>query len=63
MVVRALVDFHDNLRDIDRKAGETFIVSKERFAEINAVGMEKINHPIVEEVEQPKAVKGRRRKR
>ena len=62
MVVKALIDFHDNLRDIDRKAGETFIVSKERFEEINAVGMEKVNHPIVEEVEQPKA-KGRRRKR
>lgn len=60
MVVKALVDFHDNLRDIDRKAGETFIVSKQRFAEINAVGMEKISSPIVEEVEQPT---GRRRKR
>ena len=62
MVVKALVDFHDNLKGVDRLKGETFIVSKERYAEINAVGMEKIQAPIVEEVEQPKAT-GRRRKR
>lgn len=60
MVVRALVNFTDNLKGVERLAGETFIVSKQRFAEINAVGMEKINSPIVEEVEQPT---GRRRKR
>lgn len=60
MNVKALVDFHDNLKDVNRKAGEVFIVSKERCEEINAVGMEKTGAPIVEEVEQPT---GRRRKR
>lgn len=50
MNVRALVDFHDNQRGVERKAGEEFVVSAERFEEINAVGMEKISAPIVEEV-------------
>jgi len=36
MYAVALVDFHDNAKDVDRKAGEEFIVSKERFDEINA---------------------------
>ena len=49
MNVVALVDFHDNLRNVDRKVGEEFVVTKERFQEINAVGMERIG-PIVEEV-------------
>ena len=62
MNVKALVDFHDNLKDVDRKAGEVFIVTKKRFEEINAIGMEKIEAPIVEEVEVPKAT-SRRRKR
>ena len=50
MNVKALVDFHDNLRDVDRKAGEEFVVSRERFEEINAVGEARIGGPIVEEV-------------
>ena len=52
MVVKALVDFKDNAKGVQRLAGETFIVSKARFAEINAVGMEKINKPLVEEVKR-----------
>ena len=50
MRVKANVDFHDNLRDIDRKAGEEFVVTRERFDEINAIGAEKIGAPIVDEV-------------
>ena len=50
MYVKALVDFHDNLKDVGRKAGEEFVVTKERFDEINAVGYARINGPIVEEI-------------
>lgn len=50
MNVVALVDFHDNARDVDRKRGEQFVVSRERFDEINAIGAEKIGKPIVGEV-------------
>ena len=57
MNVVALVDFHDNLRDVDRRRGEEFVVTKERFAEINAVGMERINAPIVEEVVRKETAK------
>ena len=48
MRVIAKYDFHDNLMDVDRKRGEEFIVTRERYEEINAVGMEKIGSPIVE---------------
>lgn len=37
MQVVALIDFHDNAKDVDRKAGEEFVVSRQRFDEINAV--------------------------
>lgn len=37
MQVVALVDFHDNEKDVDRKAGEEFVVSQKRFDEINSV--------------------------
>ena len=50
MKVKVLVDFHDNLKDIDRKAGEDFAVSRERFEEINAVGQKYIGAPIVQEI-------------
>jgi len=50
MYVKALVDFHDNLKDVDRKSGEEFVVTKERFEQINEIGMNCINAPIVEEV-------------
>lgn len=49
MNVVALVDFHDNLKDVDRKRGEAFVVSRERFEQINATGVEKIGAPLVEE--------------
>ena len=52
MYVKALVDFHDNLKNVERKAGEEFVVTKERFEEINKVGLAAINAPIVEEVER-----------
>lgn len=50
MRVKANVDFHDNLKDVDRKAGEEFVVTRERFDEINAIGAEEIGAPIVDEV-------------
>jgi hypothetical protein len=58
MNVKALVDFHDNLRDVDRKAGEEFVVTRERYEEINAIGAEKIGAPIVEEVVRTAEAKG-----
>ena len=57
MNVVTLHDFHDNLRNIDRKVGEEFVVTKERFEEINAVGMERIGGPIVEEVVRKETAK------
>lgn len=58
MNVVALVDFHDNQRDVDRKRGEEFVVSRERFEEINKIGMEAINAPIVEEKVRTVEAKG-----
>lgn len=58
MNVVTLVDFHDNLRGVDRKRGEEFVVSRERFDEINAVGMEHISAPLVEEVVRTVEAKG-----
>ena len=58
MNVKALVDFHDNLRDIDRKRGEEFIVSRERFDEINRIGNEKAGIDLVEEVVRTVEAKG-----
>jgi len=55
MNVIALVDFHDNLKNCDRRRGEEFVVTKERFEQINAVGAEKIGGPIVEEVRREPA--------
>lgn len=53
MYVKTLVAFHDNERDVDRKVGEEFVVSKERFEAINAVGESRIGKPLVEEVDRP----------
>ena len=50
MNVVTLVDFHDNMKDVDRKRGEQFVVSRERFEEINSIGVEKIGKPLVGEV-------------
>lgn len=47
MRVIAQHDFHDNLKNIDRKRGEEFIVTRERFEQINEVGMEKLGGPLV----------------
>ena len=58
MNVKALVNFHDNLRDVDRKVGEEFVVSKERFEEINRIGNEKVGSPLVEEVVRTVEAKG-----
>ena len=52
MSVKALVDFTDKAKNVYRKAGEEFVVTKERFEEINEVGFREINAPIVEEVER-----------
>ena len=62
MNVIALVDFHDNLKDVDRRRGEQFIVSKERFEEINAVGQERIGGPIIGEVKHAPEERGERAK-
>ena len=49
MRVTALIDFHDNAKNVERKRGEEFVVSRERFDEINRIGEEKIGGPIVKE--------------
>jgi len=58
MKVTTLVEFDDLKAGVRRFPGDMFVVSKERFAEINAVGKQKIGKPIVEEVEPKKAGKG-----
>jgi len=59
MNVKALVDFHDNLRGVERKAGEEFVVTKDRFAEINAAGEKSwYGKPLVEEVVRTVEAKG-----
>ena len=57
MNVKALVDFHDNLRDVDRKAGEEFVVSRERYEEIMRVG-QNYGIALVEEVVRTVEAKG-----
>lgn len=52
MKVKALVNFKDNKENVRRKAGEEFIVSKDRFAEINGVAPKYKLKAIVEEVEE-----------
>ena len=72
MRVIAQVDFHDNDRGIDRRRGEEFVVTQERFDEINKVGMERIGKPLVavsaaepkaEEQAEKKPAKAPRRRR
>jgi len=48
MRVIAICDFHDNQKDVDRKRGEEFVVTRDRYEQINAIGMEKIGGPLVE---------------
>lgn len=52
MRVTVLLDFHDISKDVDRKAGEEYVVTKERFEEVNAIGMEKVGSPILAESER-----------
>lgn len=52
MNVVTLENFHDNLNDVDRKRGEEFVVSRDRFEEINRIGVEKIGVPLVEEAKR-----------
>ena len=50
MKVRVLRHFKDKKEGVSRKPGDTFIVSKERFKEINST------HYLVEEIkEEPKS--------
>lgn len=70
MNVVTLVDFHDNVKNVDRKRGEQFVVSRERYDEVNAVGIDAIGAPILEEVTREAAAQNgkqtpesRRRKR
>jgi hypothetical protein len=59
MNVIARVDFHDNLRGVDRKAGEEFVVTRERYDEINAAGEASwYGAPLVEEVVRTVEAKG-----
>lgn len=50
MNVVAKVDFYDIQKGIARKSGEEFVVSRERFDEMNSVGYEKLGAPLVEEI-------------
>ena len=61
MNVIALVNFHDNERGVDRKKGEEFVVTRERFEAINSVaprhGLDAIVGEVVRTAEAPKAAK------
>ena len=60
MKAKVLVEFIDKVEKVNRKVGEEFSLSKERFEEINKKALAKINKKIVEEVkaEKTKKVKG-----
>lgn len=61
MYVVALTPFYDIKKGVQRKAGEEFVVSKARFDEINAVGMEKLGAPLVNEtIHEPLSPEGRK---
>lgn len=55
MNVVVITEFDDVKKGVRRYQGEEFVVSKERFDEINAVGMRRLNAPLVKEKEAPKA--------
>ena len=63
MQVIALVDFHDNAKDVDRKRGEQFVVSQERFEEINSVapnfGLDAIVGAVEKQSPESRAAKSR----
>ncbi len=52
MRVTVLLDFHDLAKGVDRKVGEEYVVTKERFDEVNAIGMAKVGSPILAESER-----------
>lgn len=54
MNVVVITEFDDVKKGVRRYPGEEFVVSKERFDEINAVGMRRLNAPLVKEKEAPK---------
>ena len=54
-----LVDFHDNKSKVDRKAGEEFVVSRERFEEINSIAPKHGLKEIVGEVVRTETAVGK----
>lgn len=52
MRVTVLMNFYDVAKGVDRKVGEEYVVTKERFEQVNAVGMEKVGSPILAESER-----------
>lgn len=52
MRVTVLMNFHDVAKGVDRKVGEEYVVTKERFEQVNAIGMEKVGSPILAESER-----------
>lgn len=52
MKVKAIKRFNDKKEGVTRKTGDTFIVSKERFKEINST------HDLVEEVKEEESKSG-----
>jgi hypothetical protein len=59
MNVVTLIDFHDNSKDVDRKLGEQFVVSRERSDEIKRIGKEKIGRDLVGDVAAKQAPEDR----
>ena len=49
MKARVTTDFHDVVKDVDRRVGEVFICSKARFAEINDAGYGRLVEEVREE--------------
>ena len=52
MRVTVLMNFYDVAKGVDRMVGEEYVVTKERFEQVNAVGMEKVGSPILAESER-----------
>lgn len=58
MDVVTLVPFHDKDKDVWRSAGDEFAVTRERFKQINSVGMDKVGEPLVREIVRKAVAKG-----
>ncbi|MBR3385095.1 MAG: hypothetical protein IKG69_07845 [Atopobiaceae bacterium] len=52
MRVTVLMNFYDVAKGVDRMVGEEYVVTKERFEQVNAIGMEKVGSPILAESER-----------